>query len=136
MPKFLDFLRKLTPGRSKGRRIVQVVDETVTIKESGAAVGPARVIDPAAWIGCAMLFVAFVVDFRIADYFGLPTPIAIGKWAWGFGMIFVTPKLLIWADRLRRRIIPISLHAKAKGEPGMERRVIRAEEKKKPPAER
>ena len=135
MPKFLDFLRKMVPGRSEGRRIVQVVDETVTIKESGAVVGPARVIDPAAWIGCALLFVAFVVDFEIADYFGLPIPDAIGNWAWGFGMLFVAPKLLIWADRLRRRVVPISIHVTAKAVPTVKKRVIRAGDETKPKGE-
>ncbi len=133
MPKFLDFLRKMVPGQSEGRRIVQVVDETVTIKENGAVVGPARLVDPFAWIGCVLLFVSFVVDFGIADYFGLPFPSAVGKWAWGFGMLFVAPKLLVWANRLRRRVVPISMHVTAKGVPTVKKRVIRAEEEKKKP---
>ena len=135
MRRLFDFLRKILPGQSEGRRIVQVVDETVTIKESGAAVGPARVIDPAAWIGCALLFVAFVVDFGIADYFGLPIPIAVGKWAWGVGMLFVAPKLLIWANRLKRRVVPISMHVMAKAVPTVKKRVIPAGDEKKPKAE-
>ena len=80
-----------------------------------------------------MLFVAFVVDFGIADYFGLPIPKAVGGWAWGFGMAFVVPKLVSWGNRRRWRIIPVSLRVKVKGVPTVEKRVIRAKEDKKKP---
>ncbi len=135
MPKFLDFLRKILPGRSEGRHIVQVVDETTAVKEGGAAIGPARLVDPFARAGYVLLFVAFVVDFGIADYSGLPIPSAVGKWAWGFGMLFVAPKLVTWADRLRRRVVPISMHVTAKAVPTVKKRVIRAGDEKKPQAE-
>ncbi len=81
------------------------------------------------------MFVAFVVDFEIADYFGLPIPDAIGNWAWGFGMLFVAPKVVSWADKLRRRITPVRISTTAKGVPTVKKRVIRAGDEKKPQAE-
>ncbi len=104
-------------------------------KESGKADIVERVRDRAWFIALGFLFVAFVVDFGISDYFGLPIPDAVGKWAWGFGMVFAGPKLLTWANRLRQRIVSVPLQVTAKGVVTMTKKFIRAGEKKDPPPE-
>lgn len=127
MPKFLDFLRKMVPGRSKGRRIVKVHNERVDIGEAGVA---DRRKDLSRPLGIVLLVVALVIYSRIFDLAGLSVPIEIGHFALAFGLLFAREWLL---KIVKWRRVTVSLNAKAKGEPGMERRVIRAEEEKKKP---
>ena len=127
MGKLLDILRKLVPGQSKGRRIVKVHNERVDIGEAAVA---DRRRDLGRPLGIVLLVVALSIYVGIFDLVGLSVPIVIGHLALAFGLLFAREwllKIVKWGK------VTVSLNAKAKGEAGMKRRVIRAEEEKKKP---
>lgn len=135
MPKFLDFLRKLVPGRSKGRRIVQVVDETVTVEEdvTGRVTVLQRTISYGPPAGFVLVLIAAVVDFGLLEYFRLSVSDKVADWALGFGLVCLAPLLI---EKLKRKENRVTMEVKAKAVPTVKKRVIRAGgEKKKPPAE-
>ena len=134
MPKFLDFLRKLVPGRSKGRRIVQVVDETMSVEEdvTGRVTVLQRTISYGPPAGFVLVLIAAVVDFGLLEYFGLPVSDKVADWALGFGLICLAPLLL---KKLQRKETRVKMEVKAKAVPTVKKRVIRAEDEKKPQAE-
>ena len=126
------FLRKLASVGAKGRRLVMVHDEKVTVDESvGRTTIIDRVIDWGPVIGLALIAVAVLVYFGGFKLVGLSVPDAVGHLALAFGVLLAGPWLV---RQLRRRKITATMEVKAKGVPTVKKRVIRAGDEKKPKA--